>query len=461
MARLASVAPATAAQVHGGGDGSTRWRQVPRALEIALLAFASLATIFYVIRFWTVYVAGEIFHRLGFDWTMFYAQAMVVRTGDPSGLYQVPLMNAQLQGLAAYYTGGSVFQSALPVPYPPWFAAVIEPFTLPPGPVGFGLWLGLSLACAGVLAYRASQFMPDLPLIGALTLVLAAYPVAYCMFMGQVGMILAVAVSEMMISFMARRDFRAGLWLSVLLLKPQYAVLFGALIVWKWRLGAVAGAVVGGVALVVLGLVAAGPSALLQFPAALATMADFRNAVAGPWWMINWRAFVLYAMPGLENDQGAAVTLGLSAVTSLLLLYLWRGRWNPAAPEFAPRFAALAVGTLVTSYHSHVHGAPLMIVPLAAAWLGRAFRWETRLAILAALYVPTVMLMWVGGLLERFSVTADPGVSLWMVWPDAVPALLFVTAFLMIVRDVWNLNPPAIRLPVLTRRQPSASAGLP
>src|SRR5579864_7653002 len=117
------------------------------------LAATAVGTLFYVIRFWTVFAAGELFHRLGFDWTMFYAQAMVIRAGTSAQMYQLAAIGAQLQALAPYSSDRSAFQP-LPVPYPPWFAAVIIPFTFAPPPVAFGLWLLLSVSCAGLLAYR-------------------------------------------------------------------------------------------------------------------------------------------------------------------------------------------------------------------------------------------------------------------------------------------------------------------
>src|ERR1051326_7653331 len=279
-----------------------------RALFVGATAVGAA---FYVVRFWTIYTAGELFHRMGFDWTMFFAQAALVRSGAGPDMYDVPHIAVQIQSLAPYYPGTAPL-AARPVPYPPWFAALMEPFTVPLPPVGFALWLLLSIACAGLLAYRVKQFVPELPAIGAVTLVLAAYPVTFGMFMGQVGLLLAVAVSEMLVSFRAQRDLRAGLWLSLLLLKPQYAVLFVVLIVFKWRPRAMIGSALGALALVLLGLLAAGPSALLRFPAAMATMADFRNPIAGPWWMINWRAFVLYAAPGLEDEQGLVAVAGLT-----------------------------------------------------------------------------------------------------------------------------------------------------
>jgi hypothetical protein len=58
------------------------------------------------------------------------------------------------------------------------------------------------------------------------------------------------------------------------------------------------------------------------------------------------------------------------------------------------------------------------------------------------MYVPTVVLMWVGGVVERFAVSSATEVSLWYPWPDGVPALLFITAFVMVYRDILRLEKP-------------------
>jgi hypothetical protein len=418
------------------------------------LALIAAGAAFNVMRLWTIYSAGELFHRLGVDWAMFYAQAMLARAGAGSQIYDVTRIDQQLQALRQFYPGDTGFTAALQVPYPPWFAAMVLPFTLPSPQLGFGLWLAVSVACAACLAYRLKHYLPQLPGWAALALVLAAYPVAWGVFMGQVGLLVALAVSEMMVSLRAGRDFRAGMWLAVLLIKPQYAVLFGLLVLLKWRVRALVGTALGGLAFVLLGLVVVGPTAFLRFPSVLGEMADFRNPAASPWGMINWRALVLYAIPGISNADGVVLVSVLSALTIVFLLFLWRGPWRPSDPDFAPRFAALAVGALITSYHSHVHGAPLMIVPVAAAWNQQVFRFETRAAILACLYLPTLILIWADGILSRLSVPADSEVSLWLAWPDALPALLFVTAFLMICRDVWR--PALLNLKTLSSVLPAA-----
>jgi hypothetical protein len=427
---------------------STNRVALSRAVQPTVIGLATIGTVFYVIRFWTVYSAGELFHRLGWDWTMFWAQAMVLRSGQADDMYQQPIVNAQLQLLAHYYAGHERFQTSTPVAYPPWFTALVVPFTLPDPPLGFALWSGVSLVSALVLVVRLKQLLPSLPWLGLCVLLFGAFPVALGLFMGQVGLISALAVSEMFISFKAGRDLRAGLWLSVLLLKPQYAVVFGLVILWKWRLRALLGAAIGTLGLVGLGLVSAGYTSFFHVSDALRDLSDFRSEDAAPLLMVNWRAVVLYAVPWIDSQQGFVVVALLSAVTLVLLMYLWRGPWNASSPEFSVRFAALAFGAVATSYHSHVHGMALIAVPLAAAWSVPVFSVETRLVSLAAVYVPTLWVAWVGGVVERFAVSSNGDVSLWYPWPDGVPALLFMSAFLLVCRDLWRLEQGRVSAPV-------------
>jgi Glycosyltransferase family 87 len=411
-----------------------------RAIQPILLALATLGTAFYVARFWTVFAAGELFHRLGWDWTMFWAQAMLLRSGRAADMYEQPIVNVQLQVLAQYYTGPGKFQNSSPVAYPPWFTALVVPFTVPPPPIGFALWSAVSLLCAVVLIVRLRQILPSVPWLGLSVLMFGAFPVALGLFMGQVALIGALAVCETFISFRAGHDFRGGLWLSMLLLKPQYAIVFGLIILWKWRLRAMLGSALGSLFFVGLGLLTAGYTSFLRVSDALRDLSDLRSEDASPLLMVNWRAFVLYAVPWIDSDHGLLLVTVLSVATVVLLLYLWRGPWNANAPDFPIRFAALTLAAVATSYHSHVHGMALAIVPLAAAWPHSTLSVRARAAVLAAFYVPTLWLVWLGGVVQHFAVPSDADVSLWYPWPDGVPALLFMAAFALVCRDVWRLD---------------------
>jgi len=421
---------------------------IPRAL---FLAFSVLSTAFYAVRFWGVFAAGELFHRLGFDWSLFYAQAMAVRSGAGANMYEQAEIDRYLQPLLRYYGGPATALTGWPQPYPPWLAAALVPFTLPPAPIGFALWLGVSVLAALFLAHRVWQFVPELGRVGAAAAVFATVPVAWGLFLGQPTVLLAIPVGEMLISFKARKDFRAGLWLAVLLLKPQYALLFGVFILWKRRWQALAAAVAGGLAFILIGVLAAGVPSLLRFPAALGELSDLKNAIAGPNVMMNWRAIVLAARPGIDEHLGLALVWGLSLLTMLAGLLVWRGKWDPDAPSFGPRFCVLTLGVLLGSYHNHFHGAALLIVPIAAAWASPTVKSATRVAFWAAIYIPTFFVLWVAGVVDRLAVSPDPNVPLWTVWPNALPAVLFLVAFTLLWIDLSGVRMPVHWRPAIRR----------
>ena len=415
---------------------TTRPLAIERGARVLFVALATICVLFYLTLFWRIVAEGEMFHRLGFDWTMFHAQAMTLRERGGQRMYDLSETDGYLRQLSTYYHGPAEFQTAQPVPYPPWFAAAVVPFTVPPPPIGFALWEAASVLAAVYLAYRVRQFLPELGLPGAAVAVLAAVPVATALYMGQVALLLAIPVAEMLVSFRGGRDFRAGVWLAVLLIKPQYALVFGLLILWKKRYQALAGLAVGTLGLLFVGALAAGIPAFVGLLSALREMGEFRGPFGGPAWMMNWRSIVLAVRPGIGDQAGFALVSSLSLLTMALSLLPWRGRWQPDSPSFAPRFCLLTLGALISSYHSHLHGAALLVVPMAAAWAEPKLRPLTRIAVCAAIYVPTLVLLWVAGVVNRLAVSADPDVPLWYVWPEALPAILFLVAFLLMSFDL-------------------------
>jgi hypothetical protein len=167
-------------------------------------------------------------------------------------------------------------------------------------------------------------------------------------------------------------------------------------------------------------------------------MSDLRDNIAGPTLMMNWRAIVLAIRPGIGEQLGLTIVWGLSLATMLVSLLLFRGKWQPLTRGFDAKFATLTLAGLIGSYHSHPHGAALLVVPLAAAWAASVFHAVTRTAIWLAVYIPTFIVVWVTGVVERLSVSPDSNVPLWTVWPNVLPAVLFVLAFGLMCLDLRN-----------------------
>ena len=87
-----------------------------------------------------------------------------------------------------------------------------------------------------------------------------------------------------------------------------------------------------------------------------------------PWDMINFRGLLVQLLPeSWSEDQATRVVLALSAAMMLSLVAVWRGPWGPRSDRFPRQMLATMIVAVFTSFHSHIHAATLLIVPLLAA----------------------------------------------------------------------------------------------
>jgi hypothetical protein len=274
-----------------------------------------------------------------------------------------------LQPLVIYTTRPDLPLAAGPVAYPPLFAWLFTPFTLVPPPLGFALWTALQIGGAVGLAWRVRQLVGHRDWGWAVLLLLTSVPVFQSLFIGHPMTLMAWALGEGFLALRRGHDLRAGLWLSCLLLKPQYILLLGPYLLWKRQWAAVAG-IAAGAAVVVLGSIAvAGISTLAAYPAVLRDMASFRDVGGNtqPEAMANWRAVVLALAPRISETRGIATTLLLGIATTAAAALALRGPWLPGSQRFAASVTVVILVTLLANYHSHGYGAVLVTVPLAAA----------------------------------------------------------------------------------------------
>jgi hypothetical protein len=80
-------------------------------------------------------------------------------------------------------------------------------------------------------------------------------------------------------------------------------------------------------------------------------------------------------------------------------------------------------------------------VPIAAAWAAPTFQTGTRVALWAAVYVLTLIVIWITGVVQGLAVSPDSNVPLWTVWPNVLPAVLFLIAFGLMWLDAWKRDP--------------------
>lgn len=372
-------------------------RRRPSMLSLALLLLSLVLLLLWAYDSWRLHSDQGLCTGLGNDYCLYLAQARLLRAGRVGDLYNIPAMKATVRQITAEARapGELRIPSGL-VPYPPLFAWLVTPFTRVPPLASYALWSALNLAAAAWLAWRAAQLAEGLDKRVVVLLLLASWPLQFAFFLGQPMIVLACAVGELYLSLRAGRDFRGGLWLACLFFKPQYGLLLGALLLWKRRWAAVAGAALGVAGILAGSLLAAGLRATaLAFPQAVrATGDDFHGHMThATSIMVNWRAMVLALAPQdrIDDRLGLALTIALSGLTVLAVALALRGRWAPLAPWFPAQFTLVLLATLFVSYHSVVYGPVLLAVPLAAALAAGARAWLPRAIVVAGIAIPALL----------------------------------------------------------------------
>jgi hypothetical protein len=174
---------------------------------------------------WIMIRQNGVFLGVGYDYGLYYAQTMALSAGQAADMYRLDVIDRFHQILAAYTSYPEMHLPYGPVPYPPLFAWLFTPFTGPTAQVGFALWTALNLVALGHLAWRAARQFPDHRRLVAAGLVLVSPGVQQSLYLGQPMILLGCAMGACYLALRAGQDFRAGLWLACLLLKPHYGLL--------------------------------------------------------------------------------------------------------------------------------------------------------------------------------------------------------------------------------------------
>lgn len=358
-----------------------------------MLAFALVLSA--MVFMWQAYAETGLFLNVGTDYGLYLAQATVMGRGDPTEIYDKSVTNIVYRHLLDTYAHDPGYDPAVPgiwvshVPYPPIFPWVMQPLTWVSPPVSVLLWGGANTLLALWIGWRVSTHCPGSDKPTVMLLFLGSYPVVLNLHVGQIQILLAWFGTECYLALRGGKDFRAGLWLGCLLLKPHYGALLGALLLWKGRWKAVAGVAATGSVIVGGSFLAGGAGTILAYPQAFSDMVQFRGD--SPIYMVNWRSIILDWYPAIYWRSGIILTIGLGVTTTLCVAWVWRGPWNASAADFPAKMLLTLLATVIVLYHSHPYGVAIVVMPLAAVVLSKGTdRLSKGLAAVGAI-VPTII----------------------------------------------------------------------
>lgn len=345
----------------------------PLRLRRVQVAFLAALLALWVLRAVTIYrdpVLGGIFRWIGVDFGTYYIQASAFAAGRLEALYSLAALEPFRHALAAYASDPATPLLPGLTPYPALFAWLLSPLTSLTPPLAFALWTASNVVLAFGLAWRVATFFPVQQRVQVALLTLVSVPLAYTIWLGQVQLLLALAFGEAFLALRSGRDLRAGVWLAALIVKPQYLILLGPVLVWKRRWRTLAGFAAGITLILGASALVAGPSSLAAYVGSMLESAGMSSGGilpdVAPEVMVNWRALVLAVPGGLASGVNLTLTLLLTGLTVIAILPAWLGPWRPTSPRFAGQMTLLLLATILATYHSHAYGVLLLAVPLAA-----------------------------------------------------------------------------------------------
>jgi hypothetical protein len=327
-----------------------------RALSLALFALALLEALYFI---GGLRIAG-LFPILGGDFRAIYAAAQVARAHGFSAIYD-PERALPFQEALCRRAGSQAPCVFIPMVFLPAFLLPVIPLTLLPPEVAFALWSISSLLLLFLALRPILRSFPPTERGPLLALMLLAYPSFMNVLWGQVNAWLSLGLARFQIHQEARADFRSGLWLGWLLLKPQTLVLLlpGLALAGRWKtlmgFGASAGLIL------LLSLALSGPSGLREWWGWISGFAAphpaLAAAVVGAETMMNWRALGVW-LRGALPDALLWTGIGLAmALTALPVLIAWRRAGEVGEDRSARLLAGTLAATFTASWHAHAHTA--------------------------------------------------------------------------------------------------------
>jgi Glycosyltransferase family 87 len=295
------------------------------------------------------------------DFIQFYSAGKIMGDRQGARLYDYALQLANQQKFT---------QHLVPMLYnhPPFEALAFVPLSYFSYSAAYLSWVFFSLWLLGLMMWLFVSWGVELTLVERLTVLASSlYAMFATIMQGQDSFIILLAYALTFLNLKRRRDFRAGCWLALGLLKPQLVLPFVFIFLLKKRWSFVSGfTCVGGILLAVSAAMV-GTKPLAQYALLLLNMNGDRGRETFhiyPGMMPNIRGLFHLVLSGRISP----VALNISILIVSLALIIWAAHslktlYDPDNDRFDLEFSLAVVVTLLVSYHLLLHDLSILALP--------------------------------------------------------------------------------------------------
>ncbi len=326
------------------------------------LALVAIFVIYLGQVTWSLISGGPLAGSIGADFRAFWSAGYIANTSGYARVYDLARL-AEVQKQIAPPSDPSIAFEVAPVGLLPIFVTIFQVFALIPVTTSFTIWSILNLVGFFLYIWFFLHKL-EVPAWQRLAIMgLLAFPSYQNLYAGQINLLLLICVGEFIRQVIEMREFRAGLWLGGLILKPQLLILVGPVLLLqrKWKL-------LGGFSTTIFAALVA--SFLLGKAAGLIGLFDILTKFStglpyiAPENMMNWRMVGLRLSTFLPSTISWGIAAAGTAGTLVLTYFLWRKPLPSFSPDFLIVFTGTLAATLAVTWHSHNHMAMVLIPPM-------------------------------------------------------------------------------------------------
>ena len=293
----------------------------------------------------------------GGDFVHFYTLGDSALARSPSLLYDEAALHARQVALVP----ASANDRYIPV-YPPHTGVLFAPFAALPYAWAFLAWSVCVAGLYAVCVYRAWRAVSRADFDGwTVAIAAAAFPPFWNLILhGQTSIVPMLAFTGAAVSYVRGNRVMAGVFLGLLALKPQFAIVAGVVLLMAREGRMIAGVCIAGALQMLVAAAVFGPGIWLDYARVI-------GEVSGRVALLEPRPYQLHSIRALTRLLPAPVELIVwTAAGAAVIWMVWHVWRTSSAPLF--KFGVLILASVLVNPHLTVYDATVLVP--AALWIG-------------------------------------------------------------------------------------------
>lgn len=332
-------------------------------IALPLLLVSMLCISIFLTLMIKVHKVGLDNYILVTDFTAFYTAGQLIAHHEQDNFYHFPTQHYWQQ---KYFPRMDRLEKLNPFRNFAFIALLFLPLTYFPIITSYFILLAGNLLLFGFICYQMISLLELKDSQRRLLVIITAItfaPVWLIFVLGQLSLLLVLAFLMSYRNLARNQYLRAGLWLSLLLIKPQYLLLPILFLVLHKKFAVLKGFALGTSILLIISFLLVGVRGMQGNFLLFFNTLQWNDAyMVTPALMHTWRAFIQLL---LGQEKGLLVNtlwLGGVLVAVALLITIWK-EWSKKAANLALQWACLVVGALLISPYANIQDVSLLLVP--------------------------------------------------------------------------------------------------